>query len=288
VSIARIAVGYFTEVRMFRTSNPVLSSNAFNVENYDALEARPDSALGTTMTVQGVVNKSFFLIALTTAAAVSTWHFLANKTLAPALPALGGGLAAFVISLIICFVPRTAPWLAWVYALLKGPALAGISFIVASMLEARLAAKGASTSGMMGGAGITLVFQAVALTFGIFIALLLAYTMRIIRLSGPWKRGIIAATLGICLFYLASMVLGMFGVHIGFIWDSGPIGIAFSAFVVVLAAANLVLDFQNIEETAQSGAPKWMEWLGAVGLLMTLAWLYIEVLRLLYKLKDQK
>jgi uncharacterized YccA/Bax inhibitor family protein len=282
------AAGFSMEVRMFRTSNPVLNGSAFNVTNYDALGGSAASARAGEMTVQGVVNKSFFLIGLSTATAVSTWHFLANKTINPALPALGGGLAAFVISLIICFAPKTAPWLAWVYAMLKGPALAGISFIVATMLEARLAAKGASTSGMMGSAGITLVFQAIGLTFGIFFALLLAYSMRIIRLSGPWKRGIIAATLGLCLFYLASLVLSMFGISIGFIWDSGPIGIAFSALVVVLAAANLVLDFQTIEENAQSGAPKWMEWLGAVGLLMTLAWLYIEVLRLLYKLKDQK
>jgi uncharacterized YccA/Bax inhibitor family protein len=275
---------------MFRTSNPVLSGNAFNVQNYDALggPGALEVSRERVMTVQGVVNKSFFLIGLTTATAVSAWHFMASKTISPMLPAVGGGLAGLVLSLIICFAPRTAPWLAWMYALVKGPALAGISFIVASYLDAKLAAKGASTSGMMGGAGITLVFQAVALTFGIFFALLLAYSMRIIRLSGPWKRGIIAATFGIMLFYLASMVLGMFGVDIGFIHSSGPIGIAFSAFVVVLAAANLVLDFQNIEETAQSGAPKWMEWLGAVGLLMTLAWLYVEVLRLLLKLKDQK
>jgi uncharacterized YccA/Bax inhibitor family protein len=269
---------------MLRTSNPVLSSQAFNPQARDPFASSMETSREGTMTVQGVVNKSFFLIGLTTAAAVSTWQLISNNTISPFLPAVGGGLAAFVLSLVVCFAPRTAPWLAWVYALLKGPALAGISFLLAGYLEARLTAKGQAATG----AGITLVFQAVMLTFGIFFSLLLAYTMRIIRLSGPWKRGIIAATMGLCLFYLVSMVLQLFGVGIGFVFDSGPIGIAFSAFVVVLAAANLVMDFQNIEETAQAGAPKWMEWLGAFGLLMTLAWLYIEVLRLLLKLKDQK
>ena len=269
---------------MFRTSNPVLASEAFNSQVRDPFASSIEAAREGTMTVQGVVNKAFFLIGLTTAAAVATWGFMANNTLSPVIPALGGGLAGLVLSLVMVFAPRTTPWLAWVYALVKGPALAGISYILAEYLEARLTAKGQVATG----AGIALVFQAVMLTFGIFFSLLLAYTMRIIRLSGPWKRGIIAATMGLCLFYLVSMVLNLFGVSIGFIFDSGPIGIAFSAFVVVLAAANLVLDFQNIEETAQAGAPKWMEWMGAFGLLMTLAWLYIEVLRLLLKLKDQK
>jgi uncharacterized YccA/Bax inhibitor family protein len=275
------------EVLMFRTSNPVLSSQAFQSGGQglsDPFASGMEASREGTMTVQGVVNKSFFLIGLTAAAAVSTWHFITNKTISPAIPLVGGSLAAFVLSLVMIFAPRTTPWLAWVYALVKGPALAGISFVLAGVLEAKLAAKGQVATG----AGLTLVFQAVFLTFGIFIALLLAYTTRIIRLSGAWKRGIIAATLGLCLFYLASFVLGLFGVNIGFIYDSGPIGIGFSALVVVLAAANLVLDFQNIEETAQAGAPKWMEWFGALGLLMTLAWLYIEVLRLLLKLKDQK
>lgn len=267
---------------MFRTSNPALSSNAFNVNSWDTLSA--PSARESQMTVQGVVNKSFFLIGLTTAMAFVTWSFLSTKALSPFVAGMGGGLAALVVSLIILFVPRSAAYLAWVYALLKGAALAGISFIVASLLEAKLASKGMASAG----AGTTLVFQAVALTFGIFIALLVAYSARIIRVSGPWKRGIVAATMGLCLFYLASFVLSLVGVNIGFLWDSGPIGIAFSAFVVVLAAANLVLDFQFVEEAAEAGQPKWMEWYAAYGLLVTLAWLYIEVLRLLLKLKDQK
>lgn len=275
------------EVLMFRTSNPVLSSQTFQSGGQgvsDPFGQAMEGGRSDTMTVQGVVNKSFFLIGLTSAAAISAWQFMANKTISPAIPLVAGSLTAFVLSLVMIFAPRTTPWLAWVYALAKGPALAGISFLLAGILEAKLAAKGMGGTG----AGLVMVFQAVVLTFGIFLALLLAYTTRIIRLSGAWKRGIIAATLGLCLFYLASFVLSLFGVNIGFIYDSGPIGIAFSAFVVVLAASNLVLDFQNIEETAQAGAPKWMEWFGAVGLLMTLAWLYIEVLRLLLKLKDQK
>lgn len=268
---------------MFRTSNPAL--NNFNVSTWDQLGTANREQ---SMTVQGVVNKSMYLIAITSVSAIATWHYITAKTISASVPAGIGCIAALIISLIICFVPRTAPFLAWAYALVKGAGLAGISYIVAAMLEAKMARNG-GTAAQVSGAGLAMVFQAVVLTFGIFFGLLVAYTARLIRLSDPWKRGIISATLGLCFFYLAAMLLRMFGVaEIGFIWNSGALGIGFSIFVVVLAAANLVLDFQTIEEAAQDGAPKWMEWYGAYALLVTLAWLYIEVLRLLSKLKDQK
>jgi uncharacterized YccA/Bax inhibitor family protein len=133
-----------------------------------------------------------------------------------------------------------------------------------------------------------IVIQAVALTFGTAFALLMAYKSRLIRATENFKLGVFAATGGIFLLYLVSMVLGFFGIRIGFIHDSGPIGIGFSLVVVVIAALNLVLDFDFIEKGAEHGAPKFMEWYGAFGLVVTLVWLYLEILRLLGKLASRK
>ena len=130
-----------------------------------------------------------------------------------------------------------------------------------------------------------IVLQAVGLTFGTLFALLGAYRSGLIRATENFKLGVVAATGGIFLVYLVSMILGMFGVGVPFIHDSGPIGIAFSLFVVVIAALNLVLDFDFIENGAEAGAPKYMEWVGAFGLMVTLIWLYIEILHLLSKLR---
>jgi uncharacterized YccA/Bax inhibitor family protein len=130
-----------------------------------------------------------------------------------------------------------------------------------------------------------IVINAVALTFGTLAALLAAYSTGLIRPSENFKLGIFAATGGIALLYLVSMVLGFFGVRVPYIHDSSPIGIAFSVFVVIIAALNLVLDFDFIERGAEAGAPKYMEWVGAFGLLVTLVWLYLEILHLLAKIQ---
>jgi uncharacterized YccA/Bax inhibitor family protein len=127
----------------------------------------------------------------------------------------------------------------------------------------------------------------VGLTFGTLAALLLAYRSGLIRATENFKLGVFAATGGIALLYLVSMVMGFFGKSIPFIHSAGPIGIGFSVFVVVIAALNLVLDFDFIETGAQRGAPKYMEWYGAFGLLVTLVWLYLEILRLLAKLQGR-
>jgi uncharacterized YccA/Bax inhibitor family protein len=133
-----------------------------------------------------------------------------------------------------------------------------------------------------------IVFNAVGLTLGTLAVLLLAYSSGLIRPSENFKLGIVAATGAVALLYLVSMVLGFFGRTVPFIHDSGPIGIGFSLFVVGLAALNLVLDFDFIERGAALGAPKYMEWVGAFGLLVTLVWLYLEMLRLLAKLQDRR
>jgi uncharacterized YccA/Bax inhibitor family protein len=156
----------------------------------------------------------------------------------------------------------TAP----IYAVLEGLFLGGISAIFE-----------------MSYPGI--VIQAVALTFGTLFCLLAAYKSRLIKVTENFKLGIVAATGAICLIYLVSIIMGFFGASIPMIHSSGPLGIGFSLFVVTIAALNLVLDFDFIERGSEMGAPKYMEWYGAFGLVVTLVWLYIEILRLLSKLR---
>ncbi len=160
-------------------------------------------------------------------------------------------------------------FLAPIYAILEGLALGVISI----MMELRFP----------GG----IAMQAVGLTFGTFLALLIAYKSRIIRATENFKLGIAAATGGIFVIYMISFVLGFFGMNVPYIHESGLIGIGFSLFVVVIAALNLVMDFDFIESGAEQGAPKYMEWYGAFGLLITLVWLYIEILNLLAKLRGR-
>jgi len=182
---------------------------------------------------------------------------------------IGGAIGGLIFGLITAFKPTAAPYTAPVYAALEGLFLGGISALFELMYPG-------------------IVVQAVALTFGTLGALLLAYTSGLIKPTENFKLGITAATGAIFLVYMVSMVMNMFGSGgIGFIHDSGPIGIGFSVVVVIIAALNLVLDFDFIESGAKRGAPKYMEWYGAFGLLVTLVWLYLEILRLLSKLRSR-
>jgi uncharacterized YccA/Bax inhibitor family protein len=133
-----------------------------------------------------------------------------------------------------------------------------------------------------------IAMQAVGLTFGTCFCLLLAYRSGMIRATEKFKLGIFAATGGIALIYVVSMLLGFFGVRIPYIYDSGPIGILFSLVVVSVAALNLILDFDFIEQGVMRGAPKYMEWYSGFALMVTLIWLYLEMLRLLSKLRDRR
>lgn len=173
------------------------------------------------------------------------------------------------MALVTVFKKTWSPVTAPVYALLEGLFIGGFS----AMLELQFP-------------GIAM--QAAGLTFGTLFCLLLAYKFGMIRVSENFKLGVFAATGGIMLVYLVSMVLGFFGTTIPYIHGSGAIGIGFSLLVVGIAAMNLVLDFDFIETGVQRGAPKYMEWYGAFGLMVTLIWLYIEMLRLLAKLRSRR
>jgi uncharacterized YccA/Bax inhibitor family protein len=244
---------------VLKTSNPALSGNAFRVS---------DAAFGDSMTVSGAVNKTGILLICVVATAAWSWN-LFTRSPESALPLLAvGGIGGFIVALITIWKKVWAPVTAPIYALLDGLILGSAS----AMLEMRFP-------------GIAI--QAVGLTFGTLVALLLAYQSGIIRATEKFKMGIVAATGGIAVFYLIQFVLGFLGVHFAAVNGSSAIGIGFGVVVVIVAALNLVLDFDLIESGARAGAPKYMEWYGGFALMVTLIWLYLEILRLLSKLRSR-
>jgi uncharacterized YccA/Bax inhibitor family protein len=246
-----------------RTANPALKESVFTEAGY--------GARGETMTINGTVNRTGILILLVIAAAWYSWTRSApgpNGVIAPNPLILVGAIGGFIVALITIFKKTVAPITAPIYAVLEGLFLGGLS----AMFEARFPGIAA---------------QASFATVGTLGGLLLAYRSGLIKATENFKLGVFAATAGIALLYLVSFVMSFFGKSIPFIHQSGTFGIAFSVFVVIIAALNLVLDFDFIEKGAEMGAPKYMEWYAAFGLLVTLVWLYIEMLRLISKLRSR-
>jgi uncharacterized YccA/Bax inhibitor family protein len=248
---------------MLRTANPALNSATFT-----GLDYTPDST--NVMTIQGTVNKTAWLLFCLLLTSSWTWNkfFETGNPSAVGIWILTGALGGLVVALVTIFKKNWAPVTAPAYAALEGLFLGGIS----SLFELKFPG---------------IVIQAVGLTFGTLFCLLMAYKSGLIKATENFKLGVVAATGGIALVYFISMILGIFGVNMHILYGSGMIGIGFSLVVVVIAALNLVLDFDFIEHGAQSGAPKYMEWYGAFGLMVTLIWLYIEILRLLSKLRER-
>jgi uncharacterized YccA/Bax inhibitor family protein len=245
---------------VFRSGNPTLGADVFtSVERVRGERA---------MTVQGTVNKTGISILILMGTAALAWN--GAFSFLPQKPLLYGSLGCgFAVALATVFKKEWAPVTTPIYAALEGIVLGVVSVAFNYRYP-----------------GIAL--NAFALTVGTLAALLLAYRTGVIRATDAFTRGVVAATGGVALVYVVSFLLGMFGVSIPLIHGSGLIGIGFSLVVVVLAALNLVLDFAFIEKGAASGAPKYMEWYGAFGLLVTLVWLYLEMLRLLSKLQDRR
>ena len=242
-----------------RTSNPALNAKTF--ERFGPIAA------GEGMTIEGTVHRAAFLLLILMATATWTWVQTFGGTPVQGY-LLGGLLGGFAVALVTIFKPAWAPVTSPIYAALEGLALGAIS----ALFEARYPG---------------IVIQAVGLTFGTLVALLLAYRSGLIPVTQNFKLGIVAATGGIAVFYLVAMALSFFGIRIAFLHEGSWLGIGFSLFVVVIAALNLVLDFDFIEKGAELGAPKYMEWYGAFGLMVTLIWLYLEILRLLSKLRSR-
>lgn len=244
-----------------RTSNPALNERAFRGQL---------GAIGETMTLEGTVNKTGLLLLCAVASAAWAWHlFMQTRSAETVLPLLWiGTIGGFIFAMVTVFKKTWAPVTAPAYALLEGLALGSIS----AVLEVRFP-------------GVAI--QSVSLTFGTLLVLLLAYRSGLIRVTQKFRLGVIAATGAIMLFYILEIVLGFFGVHFASVNGSGTLGIGFSAVVVIIAALNLVLDFDFIESGVRAGAPKYMEWYGAFGLMVTLVWLYLEILRLLTKMRGR-
>ena len=238
---------------MFRSGNPALSQKTFQ----DLTKSS-----GGVMTLDGTVNKTAISLLLLMLAAYYTFT---QQNLSLIWPGFIGG---FVVALVTIFKKEWAPITVPIYAVLEGLALGGVSAVYAHEYTG-------------------IVQQAIFLTFGIFFTLLFAYKTKVIKPTENFKLGVFAATGGIALIYMISIIMSFFGGEIPMIHDSGPIGIGFSLFVVVIASLNLVMDFDFIEEACENGAPKYMEWYGAFGLLVTLVWLYLEILRLLAKLNGR-
>ena len=246
------------------TRNPVLKSRTFS--GY----ARPIE-LGEGMTIQGTVNKTGILLLLAFASAAWVWQmFYTSGNPAAVSPyVMVGAIGGLVVALATVFKQTWAPITGPVYALLEGLVLGGVSAMFESLYHG-------------------IVLQAVGCTFGVLACMLLAYKTGMIRATERFKTGVIAATGGVVLVYVASWVLGFFGIQIPGIFGNGPIGILFSLVVVGIASLNLVLDFDAIERGAAGGAPKFMEWYGAFALMITLIWLYLEILRLLSKFQSNR
>ena len=242
-------------------------------------EGQLEGAASSVMSVQGTMAKTALLLLVATVAAAFTWKQTIENSGAAMPWAMGGMIGGLVLAVVLGFKPKLAPILAVPYAGLEGLFLGAISAVYA------LNAGELAIGGMALGSNI--VLQAVLVTFGVSFAMLGLYAFRLINVTNKMRSIVMAATGGIFFVYMISFALSFFGVSVPLIHSAGPLGILFSLFVVGLAAFNLLLDFDWIERGARSGGPRWMEWFGAFALLVTLVWLYIEVLRLLSKLQSR-
>ena len=253
---------------IFKSGNPTLTQKMFD----KSLSIESD--MQGTMSVRGTINKFGFLMLMIIAGAAYNWHmFEEGKQATVTTLMMVGIFGGLITAIAISFKPNWAGYLSPLYGLLEGLFIGGISAI----LNAAFAQKYPG-----------LIMQAVGLTFGVAIAMFLLYNFRVIKATEKFKSVIFTATLGIGIFYLLTMVLNLFGVTVSFMYDSSLLSIGISLFIVAIAALNLILDFDMIEQGAERGAPKFMEWYGAFGLLVTLVWLYLEILRLLSKLGGNK
>lgn len=240
-------------------NNPTLNESIF-----ERLGIQDDTR---HMTINGTINKAIILLGILIVAASFSWKAAAESPPIAGPFLIGGVLAGLALALVICFVPKTAPYLSWAYTVAQGLVLGALSQILNAKYP-----------------GIAI--QAVLGTGCVALTMFALYRFRVIRVTDTLRSVIIGMTVGVMLLYAANFVMAMFfQMRIPFIWEGGWMGIGFSLFVVGLAAMNLLLDFDFIEKGEESKAPKFLEWYGAFGLMVTLVWLYIEVLRLLSKLR---
>jgi uncharacterized YccA/Bax inhibitor family protein len=248
---------------LFKSGNPTLSPKVF--ENAVVTD------YSNVMTLRGTLNKFGFMLLMLLGSAYYSWkEFAGGGDVTPLI--WTGLIGGFITAIVITFKKEWAQYLAPIYGLLEGLFLGAIS----AAFNAAFATKAPN-----------IVMNAVGLTFGTAIAMYFLYSFKIIKATERLKSVIITATMGIAIFYLITLVVGLFGIHMPFLNDSSPLGIGISLFIVGIAALNLILDFDMIEQGTAAGAPKYMEWYCAFGLMVTIVWLYLEILRLLSKLNSR-
>jgi uncharacterized YccA/Bax inhibitor family protein len=244
---------------LFKTSNPALNAKTF--ENNVAIA-------GEVMTLQGTVNKTGFLLFCAIATAAWTWYLARTQPESVALWLWGGLIGGLVFAIVTIFKKEWSPLTAPLYALCEGLALGGFSAVLNQAYP-----------------GIAL--EALGLTAGVTVVMLMLYTSGLVRATPKFTIGVIAATGGIFLFYMIDFVMGFFGHHVSLLYSNGPWGIGLSVVIVIIASLNLILDFAFVETGVQQGAAKYMEWYGAFGIMVTLVWMYVEMLRLLSKIRSR-
>jgi uncharacterized YccA/Bax inhibitor family protein len=256
---------------LFQSSNPSLSEKIFkrSAEGIDRTDAE-------VMTVRGSIQKFGFLMLLVLAGAAYTWKLYYSFKIPTMTSFLFVGLfGGMICAFITIFKPRLAKYLSPAYAVLEGFVLGGLSAFINDQMKVKYP---------------NIIMEAVLLTFGVAFAVFLLYNARIIRATEKFKAVILSSMVGIVIFYVIDMILGFFGVNIPFMnWgDNSLIGIGVNLFVVVIAALSLVLNFDQIETGEKMGAPKYMEWYGAFGLVVTIVWLYLEILQLLSRFSNNR
>jgi len=244
------------------SGNPAMSESVYDRAGYVDVSTN-------AMTLGGTVFKTAILLIILAVAAGITWTQVQKGSIETAYALMiAGAIGGLVVALITIFIPKCSPFTSPLYSALEGLFLGAVSAFVEAHYP-----------------GIAI--QALALTVGVLAVMLFVYGTGIIRATAKFRIGVVAATGAIFLVYLVSMIVSLCGGHVPYIHDAGPIGIIFSLVVVVIAALNLILDFDFIERGVSNQAPKYMEWYGAFGLLVTLVWMYLEILRLLSKLRSR-
>lgn len=251
---------------VFKSGNPTLGEKKFRSTVLADVLTHENA-----MTLKGTLQKFGFLFLMVMGSAFYSWkQYAEGGNVTPLLWV--GALGGLAIAITLAFKPIWSQWLAPLYSLLQGLFIGAIS----SMYNTAFAETAPN-----------IIINAVGLTFGVAAAMYLLFSFRIIKATEKFKSVIIAATMGIALFYVLVLILRAFNVNIAFLHEGSMMGIGFSVFVVAIAALNLILDFDMIEKGVEMGAPKYMEWYGAFGLMVTMVWLYLEILRLLSKISSR-
>ncbi len=242
-------------MRFGKTSNPVLSEKRFETIHSDA------GVFSEPMTLSGTVNKTLLLFLLLLITGSLSWRMTLNATINPMILIWGGAIGGLIVAIFTVMKPEKSPITAPIYALLEGLFVGAISAFYSKFYSG-------------------IVIQAVGLTLSIMFVMLILYRTGVIKATPKFKKGIIIATVGVAVFYVLNLIAGAFGGGVNF-FKLGTLGIVLSLVIIVIAAMNLILDFDLIEKGVNSGQPKYVEWFAGFGLMVTLVWLYLEILRLL-------